>query len=102
MSPMADAVMRSWSLDGSVLAPLLLTAAVYTLGWRRCARRAPRHFGVVRLLCFWGGLLCILAALASPVELFEDLLLSVHMLQHLLLMMAAPPLLWLEIGRAHV
>ncbi|MBV8232748.1 MAG: cytochrome c oxidase assembly protein, partial [Planctomycetaceae bacterium] len=34
-------------------------------------------------------------ALASPVEPFADLLLQVHMVQHLLLMMAAPPLLWL-------
>ena len=33
--------------------------------------------------------------LASPIEPFAALLLQVHMLQHLLLMMVAPPLLWL-------
>jgi cytochrome c oxidase assembly factor CtaG len=37
----------------------------------------------------------IYLALASPIEPFAALLLQVHMLQHLLLMMVAPPLLWL-------
>ena len=37
----------------------------------------------------------IFLALASPIELFASLLLQVHMLQHLLLMLVAPPLLWL-------
>jgi cytochrome c oxidase assembly factor CtaG len=48
-----------------------------------------------RLAAFLGGLAAVYLALASPVELFADLLLSVHMVQHLLLMMVAPPLLWL-------
>src|SRR6202043_4124910 len=34
-------------------------------------------------------------ALASPIEPFSFFFLQVHMLQHLLLMMVAPPLLWL-------
>jgi cytochrome c oxidase assembly factor CtaG len=48
-----------------------------------------------QLAAFLGGLAAIHLALASPVEPFADLLLSVHMVQHLLLMMVAPPLLWL-------
>ncbi len=47
---------------------------------------------VAAFLC---GLFAILLALASPIEPFSSLLLQVHMVQHLLLMMVAPPLLWL-------
>jgi cytochrome c oxidase assembly factor CtaG len=56
-------------------------------------RRGRWHGG--RPAAFLGGLAAIYLALASPIEPFADLLLSVHMVQHLLLMMVAPPLLWL-------
>src|SRR5262249_57085516 len=56
-------------------------------------RRGRWHGG--QLAAFLGGLAAIYLALASPVEPFADLLLQVHMVQHLLLMMVAPPLLWL-------
>ena len=39
--------------------------------------------------------MAIFLALASPIEPFASLLLQVHMVQHLLLMMVAPPLFWL-------
>ena len=42
-----------------------------------------------------GGLATLFLALASPIEPFAALLLQVHMVQHLLLMMVAPPLFWL-------
>jgi cytochrome c oxidase assembly factor CtaG/polyferredoxin len=47
------------------------------------------------LWCFVAGLTALFLALASPIEAFSTLVLHVHMLQHLLLMMVAPPLLWL-------
>jgi cytochrome c oxidase assembly factor CtaG/ferredoxin len=47
------------------------------------------------LAAFVSGLGVIFLALASPIEPFADLFLQVHMVQHALLMMAAPPLLWL-------
>jgi len=48
-----------------------------------------------RLIAFLAGLTVLFLALASPLEPFTSLLLQVHMVQHLLLMMLAPPLLWL-------
>src|SRR5207302_8527374 len=57
--------------------------------------RNPHRWHEGRLIAFLGGLLTIFLALASPIEPFAALLFQVHMLQHLLLMMAAPPLLWL-------
>ena len=42
-----------------------------------------------------GGLFAVYIALQSPLEAFGPLLLQIHMLQHLLLMFIAPPLIWL-------
>jgi len=48
----------------------------------------------LRRVTFWlAGMAMIGLALASPVDVYADDLLSVHMVQHLLLTMAAPPLL---------
>src|SRR5262249_61755584 len=58
-------------------------------------RRDARRWHGGHLAAFLGGLAAIYLALASPIEPFAALLLQVHMLQHLLLMMVAPPLLWL-------
>ena len=95
MSPTLDACLRSWPFDPWLLAALLLTAGVYLRGWLVLRRRDPRRWHGGRPAAFLGGLAAIDLALASPVEPFAGLLLQVHMVQHLLLMMAAPPLLWL-------
>jgi cytochrome c oxidase assembly factor CtaG len=95
VSPTLDAALRSWPFDPWLLTALLLTAGVYLRGWFALRRRDPRRWHGSHLAAFLGGLAAIYLALASPVELFADLLLQVHMVQHLLLMMVAPPLLWL-------
>jgi cytochrome c oxidase assembly factor CtaG/ferredoxin len=55
----------------------------------------PQQFSYERLLCFFGGLLLLYVALASPLDAFSSFLLTAHMIQHLLLMMAIPALLLL-------
>ena len=95
MSPTLDAFLRSWPFDPWLLAALSLTIGVYLRGWLVLRRRDPLRWHGGRLTAFLGGLAAIHLALASPVEPFAALLLQVHMVQHLLLMMAAPPLLWL-------
>jgi cytochrome c oxidase assembly factor CtaG len=93
MSPTLDAFVRSWPSDPWLVLALALTGAIYLRGWLRL-RGAPRwHAG--RPAAFLGGLAALFVALASPIEPFAALFLQVHMLQHLLLMMVAPPLLWL-------
>jgi cytochrome c oxidase assembly factor CtaG len=94
MTPTLDAVMLSWRLDPWLIGPLIVTALIYTRGWLILRRRHGRWTGW-RLTAFLAGLVTIVLALASPIETFSTLLLSVHMVQHLLLMMLAPPLLWL-------
>jgi putative membrane protein len=41
------------------------------------------------------GMFSILVAMASPVAMLDDRMLTAHMAQHLLLMIIAPPLIWL-------
>ena len=42
---------------------------------------------------FMGGIAALFIAVASPLEALDDLLLQMHMTQHLLLMIVAPTLL---------
>jgi cytochrome c oxidase assembly factor CtaG len=93
MAPTFEAVLRSWPFDPWIVVPLLLTAAVYVRGWCHWRERT-RRFGPRQLHSFMGGIAVLLLALCSPIDPFAGLLLQVHMLQHLLLMMVAPPLLW--------
>ena len=95
MSPTLDAALRSWPFDPWLLAALLQAPGVYLRGWLILRRRDPWRWRGRHLAAFLGGLATIYLALASPIEPFADLLLQVHMVQHLLLMMVAPPLLWL-------
>ena len=95
VSPTLDAFLCSWPFDPWLLLALALTAAIYLRGWRVLHRRDPWRWPTGRLAAFLGGLAAIDLALASPIEPFAALLLQVHMIQHLLLMMVAPPLLWL-------
>jgi len=95
VSPTLDAVLCSWAFDPWLLVALLVTAGVYLRGWLALGRRDPRRWHGGPLAAFLGGLAAVYLALASPIEPFAALLLQVHMVQHLLLMMVAPPLLWL-------
>jgi cytochrome c oxidase assembly factor CtaG len=95
MSAILDAFLRSWPFDPWLLAALLVCVGIYFRGWFRLHRRENQRWHGGHLAAFLGGLTAIYLALASPIEPFSPLLLQVHMVQHLLLMMVAPPLLWL-------
>jgi cytochrome c oxidase assembly factor CtaG len=90
-----DACLRSWPFEPWLLGALLVTAGVYLRGWLVFHRRDPERWQGGQVAAFIGGLVALFAALASPIEPFAALLLQVHMVQHVLLMMVAPPLLWL-------
>jgi cytochrome c oxidase assembly factor CtaG/ferredoxin len=95
MNSTLDAFLRSWPFDPLFLFALLLTAAIYLRGHAIFRRRDPARWHGGQVVAFLGGLGTVYLALASPIEPFASLLLQVHMVQHLLLMMAAPPLIWL-------
>jgi len=77
------------------LAALLAAAVVYARGWWALSSRMPERFRKGQLAAFLGGLAVIAVALASPLDTLAGGRLSAHMVQHQLLLMLAPPLLWL-------
>ena len=95
MSPTLAALLASWPYDPSLAVALGLSAAVYVRGWRILRHRDPHRWSRGPLAGYLGGLATIFLALASPIEPLAAWLLQVHMIQHVLLMMVAPPLLWL-------
>jgi cytochrome c oxidase assembly factor CtaG len=68
-------------------------AAVYLRGWWRLRRAGVPFVPRWRAISFVLGLLVLWLALASPLDTFSGFVLTAHMLQHMLLMMAAPPLI---------
>ncbi len=95
MSPTAQAVLASWSLDPKLAFGLIVLVLVYLRGWRVLHRVISVRFPVWRLVAFLGGLAALCIAIASPLDAFSGLLLSAHMVQHFLLMFVAPPLILL-------
>jgi cytochrome c oxidase assembly factor CtaG len=83
-----------WQFAPVVSAGLLVAAALYLWGALRVRRRHPaRPWPWLRSVCFLGGLLVVALATESSVGAYDDQLFYIHMIQHLLLIMVAPPLL---------
>lgn len=95
-----------WAAPPGVLVPVLLTAAVHARGLRRttaghssAGRRSPgppsarrRQRGREALL-FYSGLATVLLALVSPIDYWSGVDFWPHMLQHLILIFIAAPLI---------
>jgi cytochrome c oxidase assembly factor CtaG/ferredoxin len=90
-----EAVLASWQLAPVELLLLVLSLVVYLRGAASLRRQMPERFPPWRAWSFGAGLLAVWVAIASPLDAFAPFLLWVHMVQHLLLMFVAPPLLWL-------
>ena len=73
---------------------ILFAAVVYLRGWLY-ARSASVKIPAWRAASFFLGLVCTWVAAASPVASLDGKMLTAHMVQHLLLMTFAPPLIWL-------
>lgn len=91
----AQALLQSWSPPWAVNASLCLAVLVYTIGWIRLRAAFPKLFSVWRLIAFLTGVAGIWGAIGSPLEAFDDVSLTVHMVQHLLLLSVSPPLILL-------
>jgi putative membrane protein len=78
-----------------VSAGLILAALIYLLGWVRVRRLDRDSVGGWHAASFALGLLFIWIAMASPLAVLDHDMLTAHMVQHLLLMTFAPPLILL-------
>lgn len=78
-----------WTLSPPITAYGSVAAALYLVGVARSRRRWPLR----RTICFLAGIAAVWVALESGVEAYDGGLLSVHMVQHLILLLIAPVLL---------
>jgi putative membrane protein len=94
-----------WSFDP----PLILVIAVailYRIGDRRTlAPERTRRERRWRRTSFYGGLAVVVLALNSPLDALSEQLFWAHMVQHVLLLVVAPPLIvlarpWIRLWRA--
>ena len=90
----------SWSIEPGVLLGVAAVALLYLTGWRRArATQEPHPPGYGRLALFSLGLMAILAALVSPIDVLGEQLMLMHMVQHILLLDIAPILLILGLNK---
>jgi putative membrane protein len=82
--------LSNWSWDPSLIY-VLLAAVLYGLGSRAKGGRPS----ALQAVAFYAGLLSIVIAVDSPIDAYADELLWAHMLQHVILLTAAPPLILL-------
>ena len=95
MSPTTQAILGSWSFNPGLTVGAVVSLILYFRGWQILHRILPRRFPVWRLNAFIGGVAAIWIAVESPLDAFSNLLLSAHMVQHLLLLLVGPPLILL-------
>ena len=95
MQSVYEAALRSWSIPPAPTFAIGLSALVYLRGWWLLRRAGSPNVPPWRAVIFLLGLLSLWAALASPMDVFNSFVLTAHMLQHMTLMMVAPPLILL-------
>jgi putative copper resistance protein D len=89
-----SAVLTQWQFAPVVTALAAVSGALYAWGVVRVARRHPgRPWPLWRAGLFAGGLAVLVVATQSGVGAYDDVLFWDHMVQHLMLLMVAPPLL---------
>lgn len=84
-----------WNLQPALLSSMAIGAWIYLRGLRVLRSRSSLQRAVWgrRTGCFLAGLAALAVALISPLDALGSALFSAHMLQHMLLILAAPPLL---------
>lgn len=95
MTTAIQSVMDDWELPVWLTAGTVLTCVFYVRGWLALHKTRPQQFDSTRLLFFLSGMASLWISIGSPMDSFADVLLSAHMVEHLILMMIVPPLVLL-------
>lgn len=87
-------ILTEWSWEPWSLACAAFATIPYVIGMLRMDRvQRAKILGRLRALSFFAGILILLLALESPLDAIAEDLFSVHMAQHMLLLLAVPALL---------
>ena len=84
-----------WQWRPEVLIVIILFCAVFVRGWLRLRRRTRLAVSHGQFVFYLGAMGILVLALLSPIDVLATSRLSMHMVQHLLLVMIAPLLLLL-------
>lgn len=82
--------MIDWTFRVDIVLVLALAAGIHLTGWSRLRRQAGGAATVSGLALYLAGIAALLTALVSPVDRLAAERLSMHMVQHILLLMMAP------------
>lgn len=82
-------LLTHWQPDPAVIFAIAASIALYLWGVARVRGRWPFR----RTAAFLGAIACLLIALQSGIAAYDDRMLSVHMAQHMLLLLLVPLLL---------
>ncbi len=92
--PTALNLVFGWSYEPALILPVLAVGIAWWRMLNAINRAHPRHpVPGMRRWSFLAGLAVILIALQSGIERYDTTLFSIHMVQHILLALVAPPLL---------
>jgi putative membrane protein len=91
MSSAAQSLLNEWSPPMALNISIFVFAFVYFRGWLSLRRSSPGLFSARQLSAFLAGMFLLWVAIGSPLAAFDDGSLTVHMIQHILLMLAIPP-----------
>ncbi len=103
MDPILRATLTSWDFRLEVIIVLALVGAIFVSGWWRLRRRSASRGGIDkqqlaaswRPMLYLGGILLLAITLISPIDVLSAQLFTMHMIQHVLLVMIVPPILLL-------
>jgi putative membrane protein len=86
---------NAWNFEALILIPLAITTVIYLWGMRNVWQRAGTGRGIKKRQygSFFGALLALCIAFVSPLDSLSEVLFSAHMIQHMILMLIAAPLL---------
>jgi putative membrane protein len=87
--------LASWSPPVPLTFALILAAIIYSRGWFRLRKTSPNSISIWQLGAFMSGLFSLWVALGSSLAVLDHCLLSIHMVEHILLMTVAPPMILL-------
>jgi putative membrane protein len=85
--------LQHWSVPLPITCAPVLVAFVYLRGWSRLRNNSPHLISLWRVAAFMASLLLLWMVVGSPLSALDHELLTIHMINHLVLMTVVAPLM---------